>query len=294
MEDYAAQLGLDLHIAMDAAKEGEEEQKWRHEVLRGISTERWLAEIQGSRFMITDSFHGMCFAILFEIPFAAICNAERGETRFLSLLKQLGLEERFVRSTAELAKRRGDLTRPIDYAAVSQKLAVLRRESMQWLKHALGLPVEQKILTGYDILAREQDEAEDRLNGRMDWAIGRIDQDKADINGRMDWAIGRIDQDKADINGRMDWAIGRIDQDKADINGRMDWAIGRIDQDKAEINGRIDQDRAELLQENEHLRQELDAQQERLNSLEAAIRQLNAWWPLRLGRKIRGLFKKKS
>ena len=92
----------------------------------------------------------------------------------------------------------------------------------------------------------------------------------------------------------MDWAIGRIDQDRADINGRMDWAIGRIDQDKAEINGRIDQDRAELLQENEHLRQELDAQQERLNSLEAAIRQLNAWWPLRLGRKIRGLFKKKS
>ena len=301
LEDYAAQLGLDLHIAMDAAKEGEEEQKWRHEVLRGISTERWLAEIQGSRFMITDSFHGMCFAILFEIPFAAICNAERGETRFLSLLKQLGLEERFVRSTAELAKRRADLTRPIDYAAVSQKLAVLRRESMQWLKHALGLPVEKKILTGYDILAREQDEAEDRLNGRMDWAIGRIDQDKADINGRMDWAIGRIDQDRADINGRMDWAIGRIDQDRADINGRMDWAIGRIDQDRADINGRmdwaigrIDQDRAELLQENERLKQELDAQQERLNSLEAAIRRLNAWWPLRLGRKIRGLFKKKG
>ncbi len=309
LDAFAKTLGCEMHVAVDAAKEpGQEE--WQHETMQGISIERWLAEIRGSRFMITDSFHGTCFAILFRIPFVSLCNAERGITRFKSILKLLGLEDRLVYSAKELIKRKDELLAPIDFDDVYKRLDGLRAQSHSWLENALKLPIQHKTLSEYDLLGRIHDYSEDSLNGRVDYAIGRIDQDKADINGRMDWAIGRIDQNKADINGRVDYAIGRIDQDKADINGRMDWAIGRIDQDKADINGRmdwaigrIDRDRELLEQENERLRHDLQQAEakaadieSRLAEIESLITRIRATIPFRvmrwIKRSLKALFRK--
>ncbi|MDO4356924.1 MAG: polysaccharide pyruvyl transferase family protein, partial [Clostridia bacterium] len=188
-------LSLAKHVAVDAAKEIEHGE-WQQEILRGISVERWLAEIRGSQLVVTDSFHGMCFAIIFGIPFIALCNEERGATRFYSLLKKLKLENRLVSNVKELIEKEDILLNPIDFVSVRERLEILRTESLEWLKKALELPIDRKVLTDYDILSREGRNAEDCLNGRMDWAIGQIDRNKEEINGRMDWAIGRIDQDK--------------------------------------------------------------------------------------------------
>ena len=49
-----------------------------------------------AEFVITDSFHGCVFSILFNIPFIAIGNEGRGLSRFQSLLKMFGLENRLV------------------------------------------------------------------------------------------------------------------------------------------------------------------------------------------------------
>ena len=46
--------------------------------------------------MVTDSFHGTVFSILYNIPFIAIGNLDRGLSRFQSLLKMFELEERLV------------------------------------------------------------------------------------------------------------------------------------------------------------------------------------------------------
>ena len=61
--------------------------------------EEWLHRIYHSDFVITDSFHGTVFSILFNKPFIVIGNKSRGLTRFKDLLTMIGLEHRMIEST---------------------------------------------------------------------------------------------------------------------------------------------------------------------------------------------------
>ena len=56
----------------------------------------WLRGFRDSEFVVTDSFHGCVFSIIFNKPFTAIGNASRGMSRFRSLLKMFGLENRLI------------------------------------------------------------------------------------------------------------------------------------------------------------------------------------------------------
>lgn len=97
----------------------------------------WLSYIKNSRFVVTDSFHCVCFAILFERPFVFYPNNNRGLSRLESLLSELDLESLIYRAgmmESELLKRAVD----IDYADVKAKLGRLRCQSSEFLRHALG------------------------------------------------------------------------------------------------------------------------------------------------------------
>ena len=56
----------------------------------------WLRGFRDAEFVVTDSFHGCVFSIIFNKPFIAIGNAGRGMSRFHSLLKMFGLGNRLV------------------------------------------------------------------------------------------------------------------------------------------------------------------------------------------------------
>jgi exopolysaccharide biosynthesis predicted pyruvyltransferase EpsI len=58
--------------------------------------EQWLRSFLDAKFIITDSFHGTIFSIIFEKPFIVIGNKKRGLSRFNSLLKMFRLEERMI------------------------------------------------------------------------------------------------------------------------------------------------------------------------------------------------------
>lgn len=99
------------------------------------SVPEWLAGFQRANFIVTDSFHGMAFSILFEKNFIAIGNKDRGIERFTSLLSQLGLEDRLVFSDHDL---KPDLFTAIDYARVNKALQPLREQAMKFLTDALS------------------------------------------------------------------------------------------------------------------------------------------------------------
>lgn len=65
------------------------------------SVERWLQAIRDAEAIITDSFHGCVFSIIFNKPFIVFGNQGRGMSRFESLLKMTGLTDRLVSSKAE-------------------------------------------------------------------------------------------------------------------------------------------------------------------------------------------------
>lgn len=99
------------------------------------SVEDWLSSFHNAEFVITDSFHGTVFSIIFNKPFISIVNSERGASRFLSLLKLFSLEDRLVSSIDLFDFEK--LYDPIDYEAVNTTLEDLRNDSKQFLKFAL-------------------------------------------------------------------------------------------------------------------------------------------------------------
>jgi nitroreductase len=110
------------------------------------SVEGWLAAIHQAAFVVTDSFHGAVFSILFNKPFIAYGNPKRGMARFVSLMKMLGLEDRLVVKRGEIDL---DLMlQPIDWGAVNQRLESLRTESQEFLTAALaGAVARQPVLS---------------------------------------------------------------------------------------------------------------------------------------------------
>ncbi|SEN49291.1 Polysaccharide pyruvyl transferase [Loktanella fryxellensis] len=97
-----------------------------------ISLPEWLRAFRDAEHVLTDSFHGMVFSIIFRKNFYALGNRERGLDRFTSLLGQLGLEDRLVLDDAV-----PDNLSHIDYAPVEKRLAVLQQDSKDFLLRAL-------------------------------------------------------------------------------------------------------------------------------------------------------------
>lgn len=119
-----------------------------------LTVEQFVHNIAHSRYVITDSFHGACFAIIYRKDFICIANAERGAGRFLSLFKQLGLENRLVSSVDDVAAKQL-LETPIDYQRVHATIARLRQEALDWLLHVLREPPLCHVRESKDRLARE-------------------------------------------------------------------------------------------------------------------------------------------
>ncbi|WP_326517972.1 polysaccharide pyruvyl transferase family protein [Acinetobacter sp. CAAS 2-6] len=98
--------------------------------------EDWLASFRDSKFIVTDSFHGTVFAIIFNKPFISIANNERGSTRFLSLLKIFNLENRLVTSLDDVTEEL--IYKNIDFEKVNSLLKIERERSLLFLRLALS------------------------------------------------------------------------------------------------------------------------------------------------------------
>ena len=95
----------------------------------------WLKGFDNAQYVITDSFHGCVFAILFNKPFIAYGNKARGMARFSSLLKMFGLEDRLVANKDEVTIEKVNET--IDWDDVNKRLQEYRQFSQNYLTDTL-------------------------------------------------------------------------------------------------------------------------------------------------------------
>src|SRR5690606_37851510 len=97
---------------------------------------QWLKGYQDAKFVVADSFHGIVFSILYNIPFLAIGNEKRGLARFTSLLKMFQLEDRLI---VNLSKENINyvLNKEINWKKVNNILEVKRKESIDFLANNL-------------------------------------------------------------------------------------------------------------------------------------------------------------
>ncbi|WP_158542910.1 polysaccharide pyruvyl transferase family protein [Phytoactinopolyspora halophila] len=100
------------------------------------SVESWLRSFRDARYVVTDSFHGCVFSILFGKEFFIYGNSERGIERFRSLLEILGLRSRMILSADEITEER--LEEKIDWSHVSRRLEKEKFRSINFLETSLS------------------------------------------------------------------------------------------------------------------------------------------------------------
>src|SRR5690606_26383604 len=108
------------------------------------SIESWIKGFVDADFVITDSFHGTVFSIIFNKPFISLVNVNRGASRFESILGELGLENRMLRdfNSAQIDYL---LRRPVNYEEVRAKLKSLQVRSIELLEREISIESDRVI-----------------------------------------------------------------------------------------------------------------------------------------------------
>lgn len=97
------------------------------------SIETWLTAIRDSDFVITDSFHGTVFSIIFNKPFVVCVNKERGSSRFDTILEQFDLSTKKYSDSTDI----NDLFN-IDWSSINRKIQSRVDESKAFIYKSLG------------------------------------------------------------------------------------------------------------------------------------------------------------
>lgn len=94
--------------------------------------EEWLASFANAEFVLTDSFHGMVFSIIFEKPFLVVVNKKRGAARFESLLTKLDGLDYLIEDIAGIVKC--SVSKHELEGIIKEKLYELKFFSLEFLK----------------------------------------------------------------------------------------------------------------------------------------------------------------
>lgn len=130
LRDYAIKLSARLDFkCIDAAKRRKFMGKleWNRN-----SPAQWISAIANSQLVITRSFHGVAFSLLYKRQFIVVNNTTR-ITRITSLLESVNLSNRCFHSFEEVEAAK-PWERPIDYTQVTPLLEKLRKDSLAFLK----------------------------------------------------------------------------------------------------------------------------------------------------------------
>lgn len=96
--------------------------------------EEWLAAFNEAKMILTDSFHGTVFSIIFNKPFWVIGNKGRGMTRFDTILSEFGLKDRLI--TPETLDSI-DFNASIDWKHINNIKKKLQEDSLLFLEKSL-------------------------------------------------------------------------------------------------------------------------------------------------------------
>lgn len=141
---YCDKLGLQSVNIPDAANLSERAKN--KEIFRplifdeNVNAEDFLRLYEKADFVITDSFHGTAFAIIYRKKFISISNRKRGEKRFSDLLGLLELKDRYIEAAKLADFKKRDFTKDVDYSRAETILTAEVNRSREWLKDALISP----------------------------------------------------------------------------------------------------------------------------------------------------------
>lgn len=132
MEAYAEKLAkengwkiVDISLRATNAEKG-------HRMFYEAGVEEFLSLIKHSEYVVTNSFHGMIFAVQYRKPFV-IFSREQCNNKIDELLDLFGLKDHMLVTGEE------SFSHNIDYVVVHERIDVARKKSIEFLQKELNL-----------------------------------------------------------------------------------------------------------------------------------------------------------
>lgn len=110
-------------------------------VLPRVGVEDMVKAVKNCTYMMTDSHHGVCMAIIYKRNYAALVNSSRGSSRFETVAGLLGLQQRLFFNALDVCKDDRAME-SVDYSSAYCALEREKIKALNWLKEALVLPVK--------------------------------------------------------------------------------------------------------------------------------------------------------
>lgn len=132
IDTIKTKLSLELLMIPDLSKQSDNGEVWP-------SPTKWISAIRDSNFVVTNSFHGVVFCILFHRPFLFTVlkgkYAPKNE-RLFSLLERFNLEERILESDKDEQVLK-IIDSPINWDKIDSEILKWREEGISFLVKAL-------------------------------------------------------------------------------------------------------------------------------------------------------------
>ena len=142
LEYYKQAKGYSYEICGNPNSYMISKKRFENKILPVISVENWIFRLKECKMFIGDSYHGLCFSLIFHKPFVIIYTASGNSSsyqRFESLLKICNLSNRIIDKNECTTQTFEDLfNQQIDWDDVEQRLEPLRKQSIDWLKNVLS------------------------------------------------------------------------------------------------------------------------------------------------------------
>jgi len=115
-----------------------------NEIQISDSVEEWIAAFRDAEFIITDSYHGCLFSLIFNKPFVCIVNKVRGISRFNTIKELFNIQNRLIDSTSSF-----DFSLLQTKPNCLAKIKSLSYESKKWLYNNLKCEPKKITLKNY-------------------------------------------------------------------------------------------------------------------------------------------------
>lgn len=103
------------------------------EPLYNAGPKEFIELFAGASFAVTNSFHGTCFSVNFNIPFYSTPHStKKTNSRFVSLLSSVGLSDRILYDGTN-----SEITMNVDFSQPNTRLEQLRNKSLEYIINAL-------------------------------------------------------------------------------------------------------------------------------------------------------------
>lgn len=107
----------------------------------GVAPADFLKAIKEAKYIVTDSFHGACFSIIYHKQFICLINKNRGKARFDSLIKSFEINDSFVENASQL-ENKINFFEDIDWKKIDDIIEKEKQKAKVWFEKVFLTPKE--------------------------------------------------------------------------------------------------------------------------------------------------------